>query len=126
MPIPRAVLAIETSPTYQRLIQSCLEDLGYQVSVTGEALKGLELANQQEFDLVLFTHEPPDMDPLSLQLRFKTKPDTSLCLIATLIAENDIQTAERNGLKDHLVKPFDFETLRKKVEGLIGQALPKT
>lgn len=116
---------MDDSLTYQKLLGGFLSRMGYDITLSSTSRDALLKLNESAFDLVMFTADPADMDLLSFIKRLKVNHDLTLCLMSSQDHEEERTTAQRESVSVALIKPFQYHTLRKTVEGLIGPALPK-
>ncbi|WP_226858426.1 sigma-54-dependent transcriptional regulator [Diaphorobacter aerolatus] len=107
------ILLVDDEPAYQRLGASFLRQLGYRVSVAGDADEALQSFESDTPQVVLLDLAmPPSMDPeagLSLIPRFAS------AVVVVLSGHGDRDIALRAvelGVWDFLVKPIDPEMLR--------------
>ena len=116
---------MDDSHTYQKLLGGFLSRMGYDITLSDTSRDALLQLNDSTFDLVMFTADPPGMDLLSFIKRLKVNHDLTLCLMSSQDNEEERNTAQRENVSVALIKPFQYHTLRKTVEGLIGPASPK-
>ncbi len=107
------ILIIDDNQQILELLGMFLKNNGHDVSSAATAEKGLALARQQKFDLVLLDIMLPDGNGLSvLNNLTKIAPNVPVIMIT---GGSDIQIAKQclqSGAVDYITKPFDFEYLR--------------
>jgi len=76
------ILVIDDEEVIRLLFKETLEELGHNVIVAGTSSEGLEIVQQQDFDLVFLDLRMPGMDGAELLSRIKAaKPNLSVTII---------------------------------------------
>ncbi len=93
---------------------------GYEVTGAEDGEAALDLARQQDFDLVLTDIRMPRLDGIGLLKHLIAERPETLVLITTAYAsvETAIE-ALRFGAYDYLLKPIVFEDLLQKIQNLL-------
>lgn len=118
------LLVVEDDPPLQAALLRLLAQWGYaaeMASTAGEALGWLE---RELFDLVLLDLGLPDCDGLSLCRQLRRLPmHQPLVLMLTARDERaDKVRGFEEGADDYVVKPFDPELLRARLQALLRRA----
>lgn len=118
------LLVVEDDPPLQLALLRLLAQWGYaaeMASTAGEALGWLE---RELFDLVLLDLGLPDRDGLSLCRQLRRLPcHQPLVLMLTARDERaDKVRGFEEGADDYVVKPFDPELLRARLQALLRRA----
>jgi two-component system chemotaxis response regulator CheY len=117
-----SVLVADDSGTMRKIIIRSLNALG--VKDTTEAADGsqaLQLFQGHAFDIVLTDWNMPNMTGLELLKSIRaTGSKVPVILITTESEKGRVLEAVQAGVSDYLVKPFDTEGLRKKLERFVG------
>ena len=126
------ILIIEDDPRVHGFLQRGLKAEGYQTELAEDGATGLGLARElhkafrdnAEKSLVILDIMMPEMNGLEVcqQLRAEGFPLPILMLTA-LNDTDDRVTGLRTGADDYLGKPFDFEELLARIEGLARRGL---
>ena len=104
------VLLAEDNEINQQVAKELIEGAGLVVSIANNGREAVEMAQEQEFDLILMDIQMPEMDGLeaTAQLRameqFKELP--ILAMTAHAMAD-DRQKSLDQGMNDHVTKPID-------------------
>lgn len=113
------VLFVEDSLTMRRIIKNSLKNIGFSDIIEAEngedALKKIE---DTTVDLILTDWNMPEMngEELVLKLRSMEKyKKTPIYMITTRGLREDVLNALKIGVNGYLVKPFNAETLKKKL-----------
>ena len=119
------VLIVDDSPTMRRIIANTLKKLGYDdVVEAGDGTEGLDCIAQGQPDLILTDWSMPYMDGCEFvrTLRTRAGMETIPVLMVTTHAERThVMQALQAGVNDYLVKPFTPDTLKEKIDALLGK-----
>ena len=118
------VLVVDDYGTMRRIIRNLLEQIGF--SNTAEAEDGasaLSKLKQGDFGLVISDW---NMEPMTgLQLLQEVRGDSRLAKMPFIMVTAESKTenvvaAKAAGVNNYIVKPFNAETLKKKIETVLG------
>jgi len=117
------ILVVDDSVTMRRIIINSLKSSGFDDTV--EAGNGVEgLANMEGVELILTDWNMPEMDGLTFVKEIRKTDlyaDIPIVMITTEGAKTEVIEALKHGVNNYVVKPFDKETLLKKVKATIGE-----
>ncbi len=119
------ILLIEDDPHNARLIIKILTLHPYSVSHAQDAVTGLQMAREQQPDLILLDIGLPDLDGKVIANSLKLHPKTSHIPIIAVTADNSTKTqrlAIAFGCKAVIHKPIDTRLFAEQ----IAQFLPAT
>lgn len=103
------ILVIEDDDSLREDLVMVLSDEGYWVQSAASGLDALELANRQNFDLVISDIRMAGMDGLDTLERLRQEqPSVATLIITGFTAEADSIRAVRLGVGDYLKKPFEL------------------
>lgn len=115
------VLVVDDNPDLRRFVSDLLErDYRVLQAVDGDA--GLALAREVLPDLLVSDVMMPGIDGFELSRRLAADPETEIIPVLLLTARAtsaDEARGLRGGAVDYLVKPFDVDVLRARVEGIL-------
>jgi two-component system, chemotaxis family, chemotaxis protein CheY len=113
----RALVADDSS-TMRKIILRSLNALGINdVKEAGDGEQALQLFDQHPFDLVLTDWNMPQRTGLEVIEGIRARGSkVPIIMITTEAEKRRVLDAIRAGVSDYLVKPFDTETLRAKVD----------
>jgi len=116
------ILTVDDSSTMRRIIKNTLNRLGYTDVV--EAEHGVDaLAKMAGVELVLTDWNMPEMDGLTFVKALRSNPqykDIPIIMVTTEAAKKEILEAIKAGVTDYIVKPFTPDTLKEKIERVMG------
>jgi len=116
------ILVVDDSSTMRRIIINTLSRIGYTNVVEAEHGKaGLEKLAQGGVEMIITDWNMPEMDGLEF-VGVVRGQDTNIpiLMVTTNAAKEDIVSALQAGVNNYVVKPFTPETLKEKIESLLG------
>ena len=122
----KKILLVEDEAHVVSFIKKGLSEEGYAVSVALDGMTGLEMQQENQFDLVILDIMLPQMNGLEVckAIRQTDKLVPILFLTALGTSENIVLGLE-NGADDYLVKPFKFIELVARIKTLFRRTEPK-
>lgn len=116
------ILIVDDSSTMRRIIINTLSRIGYADVIEGENGKsGLEKLGQGGVEMIITDWNMPEMDGLEFVKTVRTQnPSIPILMVTTNAAKEDIVEALQAGVNNYVVKPFTPETLKEKIESLLG------
>ena len=111
------LLIVEDEAGIIQFLQQGLEEEGYIVSSAADGLKGFELSQKENFDLILLDWMLPKMTGLELCKSIRLKNTTTPIIFLT--AKDTVQeTIEglKAGANDYIKKPFSFDELVERIK----------
>ncbi|MBI4057137.1 MAG: response regulator [Elusimicrobia bacterium] len=115
----KKILAVDDEASACEMYEDSLPVLGYDITCVTSAKKAKEHLLKNVPDLILMDIMMPDQDGISLTKEIHTNTQTAHIPIITVSALSDAATlndALLFGAVDYLVKPFEMETLKLKIE----------
>jgi CheY-like chemotaxis protein len=117
----KIILVIEDSPTQLLSLRLLLEEHGLQVAWADTGLKGVDIAQELQPDLIILDLRLPDINGLQVAEQLKDSPDTAPIPIILMTRFGDtelMQQALQMGISEYIPKdPFAdavlVETLRR-------------
>jgi two-component system chemotaxis response regulator CheY len=118
------VLVVDDQMSIRSLVRSGLNQLGVvhiaEASDGNEALKSLAL---NPVHLIISDFNMPNMDGLALLKAIRANPPTAKTAFIMLTGRADrelVQRAVQFGVNNYLVKPFNVQVLKGKIEQVFG------
>ena len=117
-------LVVDDFSTMRRIIKNLLHDLGYaNVTEADDGKTALPMLQAGNFDFLITDWNMPGMP--GLDLIKAVRADARLCkmpvLMLTAEAKRDqIIEAAQAGVNGYVIKPFTAETLKEKLDKIIG------
>ena len=113
------ILLIDDNPKNLQVAMSILSQEGYTLIYATEGEKGLSLAKESDFDLILLDVVMPGMDGYAVAKALKEDPktkDVPIIFLTVKDEEKDIVKGFECGGVDYVTKPFFTSVLLKRVE----------
>ena len=116
-------MVVEDDKLLRHHISYQLESLGYKVQAAADARDALYYADQFPLDAAIIDLGLPGMDGLELIRKLRENGRTFPILILTARGSwEDKVTGLEAGADDYLVKPFQFEELKARLNALVRRA----
>lgn len=114
------LLLIEDDADTATMIRRRLEQEHYEVTLAAEGNRGLELALDESFALIMLDLELPGLDGLRIceELRRRRRTTPILMLTARHTVPDRVRGLE-TGADDYLPKPFEFSELLARIQALL-------
>ena len=108
------ILLAEDNEVNQLVASRILTKAGFEVTIAGNGLEALELAQKERFDLVLMDIQMPEMDGLTATIRLREMPrfkDLPIVAMTAHAMSEDREQSLRAGMNDHITKPINIPEL---------------
>ena len=118
------VLYIEDNPDNMMLVKRALEARGYRLLQATNGLKGMELAENQDVDLILLDINLPDIDGYEVASRLRNSAKvaltrTPIIAITANALKGDAEKALSAGCDVYMSKPINIRELWARVEAFV-------
>jgi CheY-like chemotaxis protein len=115
------ILVIDDMPSHLLLLQTILEEDGYEVVTLdngNEALKLIE--NDGSFTLILLDMMMPDIDGFEfLDLMKEKQNQIPIVVVSAKVGTPSIKKALQKGATDYITKPLNIHDIKNKVSAAI-------
>lgn len=109
----KQALLIDDVDTQRIYISRVLKNMGFEVSTADSGPQGLNLLEQNRYDIIILDMVMADMDGLETLKRIRSKHPDQLCFIVSGFSQNQrVQEALKQGASAFLKKPLKQETLQ--------------
>lgn len=116
---PKKILVVEDDRIIAHLVESTLQDKGYDVNLAFEGKTGLEEALSKKYDLIILDLKLPEEDGLEICRRVRSNSDyTPILILTSMSSEVDRVLGLEIGADDYLTKPFSVRELAARVKAL--------
>ena len=129
MPVERAaskplrILLVEDHAPTRLTLQHLLTHRKFEVVAAESATKAIELAQKQEFDLLVSDVGLPDRNGYELMADLRGRhPHLPGIALSGYGMEQDIVRSREAGFVGHLTKPVTFRTLEKVIESVCADS----
>lgn len=113
------ILLIEDEKNLARFIELELKYEGYEVSVSYDGRSGLELALEEEWDLILLDIMLPKLNGIEVCRRIRGAKTTPIMMLTARDSVMDRVSGLDSGADDYLSKPFAIEELLARIRALL-------
>jgi len=118
------ILHIEDNPDNMMLIRRILRPDSYNLIETRSGAQGLDIAENQDIDLILLDINLPDIDGYEVARRLRASAKTTLALTPIIVVtanamKGDAQKALDAGCNVYMSKPINIQELLDKVEKFV-------
>ena len=122
------ILIIEDHKDIAEMLYEYFERRDYELDYASDGRMGFNLANQNDYDVILLDLMLPEMDGLDVcrKLREESKIYTPILMLTARDTLQDKVTGLDVGADDYLVKPFEILELEARIKALMrrkGQAV---
>ncbi|MFI6054891.1 two-component system response regulator CseB [Streptomyces violascens] len=122
VPDPVGVLVVEDDAVIRRAVQLALERYGYEVSVAGDGLDGLEAFRAGKQDLLILDVMLPGLDGIGLCRRIREESLVPILMMSARGDALDVVAGLEAGADDYVVKPVDIGILVARIRTLLRRA----
>ena len=121
------ILVIEDEKRVADLLERGLEEVGYNVDVAYDGLKGLDLFKASSYHLIISDIMLPHLSGFELcqKIRLINKNIPILMLTALGTTDDKLEGFDA-GADDYMVKPFDFRELDARIKVLLNRNTQQT
>ncbi|MCH8126225.1 sigma-54-dependent Fis family transcriptional regulator [candidate division KSB1 bacterium] len=116
----RSILVIDNEERMCEILKACLESDQVEVDVAFDGEQGFKQFQTKHYDLVITDLKMPKITGLELLDKIKENSrDTDVILMTAFATAQTAVEAMKRGAYDYLIKPFDMEELRLRVDRLL-------
>ncbi len=117
---PRILVVDDEAPMRESLNDWLKED-GYAVGLAANGQQGIEMAQKDEWEVILLDLKMPGMDGLETLKGIKeVSPDSEVIMMTAYATIDTAVQAMREGAFDYLVKPFDPDEIELQIKKIIS------
>lgn len=126
MPLAASIetLIVDDQRSTRQLVRSCLIELGFKrIHECQDGQQALILLQTARVHLIISDLNMPNLDGLGLLRAVRRHPSigkTAFVMLTGKADTNLVQEAVKLGVNNYIVKPFTIDTLKKKVEAVLG------
>ena len=122
------ILYIEDNPDNMLLVQRAVESRGYVLLKAVNGLDGVEMAENQEIDLILLDINLPDIDGYEVARRLRKSGKSQLAYIPIIAItanalKGDAEKALEAGCDVYMSKPINIRELWARLEAYVPSPL---
>ncbi|MFQ5431851.1 MAG: response regulator [Nitrospinota bacterium] len=119
-----SILVVDDNKTARLVLQHYLEEFQYRVYLAESGMEALNILNCNTIDLILLDQVMPGMDGLETFEKIKEEiyPVPPVIMGTSLDSTHLAVNAMRLGVTDFILKPFDKDVLKIKVERALSES----
>jgi two-component system KDP operon response regulator KdpE len=118
------ILVVDDEPRYLRAIQVNLESSGYEVLTARDGPTAINLAAQEDPDLILLDIRMPGMSGFEVCRRIREFAKVPIIMLTALADSTDKIRGLDQGADDYVTKPFGAGELLARVRAVLRRAGP--
>jgi two-component system cell cycle response regulator DivK len=126
--LQRKVLIVEDNELNRKLLEVRLEIHGYEALTTSEGAAALDIAREQQPDLILMDIQLPDISGIEAIRRLKADERTMsipIIVVSAFAMSYEKASILASGCEAYITKPFKGEELAAMIERYTGRGAPK-
>ncbi|MGC9127696.1 MAG: chemotaxis response regulator CheY [Acidithiobacillus sp.] len=116
------ILVVDDFATMRKVVRSLLGTLGFSnIQEAEDGVQALRTLQNQSFDFVVSDWNMPNMQGIDLLRAIRADPNLRTLPVLMVTAEakrENILEAAQAGVNGYIVKPFNAETLREKLDAI--------
>jgi DNA-binding NtrC family response regulator len=117
-----SVLVIDDKKSMRDMLSQTLKAEGFEVDSVSSGSRGVDLAGEKRFDVVLTDLKMPDMDGIKVLSSIREKdPDATVIMMTAYATIENAVEAMKLGAFDFITKPFDTNHLTFLIQRAMGQ-----
>jgi DNA-binding response OmpR family regulator len=118
--VPEKILVVEDEQDLRELVAKYFADMGYQVIVAADGTDALDLAKQENPQIILLDLKMPEVDGLEICKKLRADETTkSIPVIIVTAYNNQLNEALTAGADDFVAKPVHLLELSVRVKSIL-------
>jgi len=113
------ILIIEDDPEIIKLLEIHLTDLIYSTSKATDGKIGLQMALENDYDLILLDLTLPTIDGVEICKRIRNQKSTPVIMLTAKSEEIDRVLGLEMGADDYITKPFSIRELLARIKAVL-------
>lgn len=122
----KKILLIEDDLEIVKLLEIHLTDLIYETSKATDGSIGLQMALENDYDLILLDLTLPSMDGVEICKRLRAVKNTPVIMLTAKSEEIDRVLGLEIGADDYITKPFSIRELLARVKAVMRRTVIST
>jgi two-component system chemotaxis response regulator CheY len=119
------VLVVDDYNTMRRILRNLLSQIGFtNVEEAEDGITGLRKLRERSFGLVISDWNMAPMSGLEFLKEVRSDgelKDMPFIMITAESKTENVVAAKEAGVSNYIVKPFNADTLKKKIEAVLGE-----
>jgi len=118
----KKILIIEDDPEIVKLLEIHLSDTVYNTDKAMDGEVGLNMALENDYDLILLDLTLPTMDGVDICRQLRAKKNTPVIMLTAKSEEIDRVLGLEIGADDYITKPFSIRELLARIKAVMRRA----
>lgn len=119
---PVRILVVDDEPSLLKALRHSLEREGYQVVTAPNGSRALQLAKDQDFDLLILDLMLPEVDGLAVCRQVRLRSNLPIIMLTARSEDLDKIIGLEMGADDYVTKPFNMRELLARVKALLRRS----
>ncbi len=119
------ILVVDDEALLVKGIRFNLQNDGYDILTGSNGEEAVQIAREQNPDLIILDIMMPYMDGLTACARIREFSDVPIILLTAKVEDMDKLMGFEQGADDYLTKPFNILELKARVRALLRRSAPK-
>lgn len=119
------ILVVDDSSTMRRIIINMLTKIGgHEIVEAGNGREGIDKVQTGGIEFILTDWHMPEMNGLEFVRAVRETPGMErvpILMVTSNAVSDEVMEAVKAGVNGYVVKPFQPETLRAKIESVLGR-----
>jgi len=120
--MPQTILIVDDERRMVSLLQSYLEQEGYQVATAFNGHEALDAARRNKPDLIVLDIMMPEMNGYEFMKAHRAESDTPIIMLTAKVEDDDKIIGLELGADDYVTKPFKPRELMARVRNVLRRA----
>ena len=120
------ILIVDDEPPIVDMLAYNLQRANYEVIIARDGQEALDIARQEEPDLIILDLMLPRLDGLEVCRALRKERDVPIIMLTARDGEVDRVVGLELGADDYVVKPFSVRELMARVKSVLRRATPRT
>jgi twitching motility two-component system response regulator PilG len=112
----KTILVVDDEQTITELLHIALEDEGYEVICAHDGQDAMQKVEEEHPDLIICDLLMPHMNGEQFYCALKQSPDYHTIPVVLMSGSQNMHVARKHAFDGFLAKPFDVETLFRKIQ----------
>lgn len=122
----QSILLIEDDNRLADMVRDYLQSNGYDVKIAPNGADGIQLEDEEKFDVIILDLMLPDMDGLDICRVIKARSDVPIIMLTAKGDPMDRVVGLELGADDYMGKPFEPRELLARIKAVMRRGQTKT
>ena len=120
------ILVVDDLDTNREIVETYLEDIGYQVDTVGSGSEAIQALGSERYDLVLMDIQMPIMDGVTATKHIRAMPhpikNIPIIAVSANVLPQQVRSYLDAGMNDHIGKPIECAQLYSNIQRWLPKA----